>query len=163
MNIIAIIILLIFVSVAVIVVSVVVINTILPSTNTPSSTTNTDYTKPTPTSTPTPTPSTNTPSSTTNTDYTKPTPTPTPSSKCLTGVFAVVDMYPPTVEILEKIIWTKGKAVNDINECKNNCDKYEGCKSYVYHSNDKLCWLGSNSTFETGKPPYNQYYTSCLK
>ena len=85
-----------------------------------------------------------------------------PPSKCVTGFFAVVDMYPPTVEALEKAQWQKGKPVNDINECKNDCDKYAGCKSYVYHSNDKLCWLGSDSTFKT-VASYNTSYTSCLK
>ena len=96
-----------------------------------------------------------------------------PPSKCVTGFF-VKDMYPPkptnldpfnTSELLQfqldLLTWTMGKSVNDINECKNECDKYTGCKSYSYNSGNKLCWLGSSFTFEPASEP--SLVTSCVK
>ena len=78
-----------------------------------------------------------------------------PSSKC----FAMVDEK-AGLDLLR----SESKSVNDINDCKNECDKYTDFKSYSYRSDQKLCWLGTNTTLKNTRPnSYLPMYTSCLK
>ena len=86
-----------------------------------------------------------------------------PQSKCVEKSLAIDIYYPPSPSAWDEDAqgYRKPKNVNDINECKNECDKYTGCKSYSYNSGNKLCWLGSSFTFEPASEP--SLVTSCVK
>ena len=87
-----------------------------------------------------------------------------PPSKCVEKSLAIDIYYPPSPSAWDEDAqgYRKPKNVNDINECKNECDKYTGCKSYAFKPgmDGNACWLGSNSTLYNTAPTL---FTSCLK
>jgi len=90
-----------------------------------------------------------------------------PPSKCVEKSLAIDIYYPPSPSAWDEDAqgYRKPKNVNDINECKNECDKYTGCKSYAFKPgmDGNACWLGSNSTLYNTDDMAPTLFTSCLK